>query len=226
MHRIAAHTVAPSDQMLVVAFDGVLFDTLSLRATAIAESLVTEGVTVTHELVASIVASRSIAETIRMCLQKWQPTESSTIDETLLDLVTLKASRAVSDLTARGASLHVTVRDKLRRAASVTRIVVRADSRRREVEQLLIMAELDSIVSFVRCSDDGSPPSEHVAGASTLERSYAHIVRRMAGNANLLGEASSIGIALEASEQGRIAARALGFEAPENFSSALLPGAP
>lgn len=211
--------------MLVVAFDGVLFDTLPLRTSAICEALVTEGVTISDDLVASIVASRSVAETVRACLHKLQLEQSSGIDETLLDLATLRANRAVADLTSRGASLNVIVRDKLRRAAAVTRIVVRADSRRREVEQLLIMAELESIVSFVRCSDDGSPPSEHVAGASTLERSYAHIVRRMAGNANLLGEASAIGIALEASEPGRITARALGFDAPENFSSALLPGA-
>lgn len=212
--------------MLVVAFDGVLFDTLPLRASAICEALASEGVTIAHEVAASLVASRSIAETIKACVHGDGSTHTFAPDETSLDIATLKANRAVADLTSRGASLNIIVRNKLRRAAAVTRIVVRADSRRREVEQLLTFAELDSIVSFVRCSDDGSPPSEHMTGASTLQRSYAHIARRMAGNANLLGEASSIGIALEASVPGRITARALGFEAPENFTTAPLPGVP
>lgn len=209
--------------MLVVAFDGVLFDTLPLRASAIADALAAEGVMIDNSAVASLVAARSIAETIRECLSNGVSSNTA-IDETTLDLAVLRAERTAADLSSRGAVLNVAVRDKLRRAASVTRIVIRADSRRRDVEPLLALAELDAIVSFVRCSDDAATSSPQSTGHSSLERSYAHIARRMAGNMNLLGESSTIGIALEASEVARHAARTLGFEAPENFSTAALPG--
>lgn len=209
--------------MLVVAFDGVLFDTLPLRALAIVEAFAAECVTTDESVITSLVASRSIAETVREYLSL-QASPGTLVDETTVDLVALRAERAAAALGSRGALLNVIVRDKLRRAAAVTRIVVRADSRRREVEPLLVLAELDSIVSLVRCSDDAAATLSPSVGHASLERSYAHIARRMAGNMNLLGESSTIGIALEASDVARRAARALGFDAPDNFSTASLPG--
>ncbi|MEO7362473.1 MAG: hypothetical protein ABI120_19240 [Gemmatimonadaceae bacterium] len=217
--------------MLVVAFDGLLFDTLPLRSAAIAAALSAEGYGITDDMVRDVVASRSIAEAVRACAlisigaSQHNPSTGAGLDETALDLATLRAERAAGEVTSRGAVLNVSMRHRLQRAATVTRIVVRADSLRRDVEPLLAMAELDSIVSFVRCADDGDRATAHGIG-SMVEKSYADITRRMAGNMNLLGERSAIGIALELSDSGRAAARMLGFDTPETLSAATLPGAP
>ena len=217
--------------MLVVAFDGLLFDTLPLRSAAIADALYVEGIAVPIETVREVVASRTIAETVRACAMfaagaahytKWAGTF---LDETAIELATLRAERAVADVTSRGATLNMAVRTRLQRAAAVTRIVVRADSIRRDVEPLLVMAELDSIISFVRCADDGIPRAPRTS-VSVVEQGYTDIARRMASNMNLLGERSAIGIALEVSEAGRAAARMLGFDAPESVSATTLPDTP
>lgn len=217
--------------MLVVAFDGVLFDTLPQRSAAIVDAFSAEGFAVGNELVHPVVAARTTAEAVRACARILvAQSRDIALDETTIDLVTLRAERTVSELTSRGAVLNVAMRERLRRAAIVTRIVVRADSRRRDVEPLLAMSELDSIISFVRCGDDGDRPTSHAFGSmvntSMVDKSYADIARRMAGNMNLLGERSAIGIALEVSEWGRAAARVLGFDAPDTLSAATLPGAP
>lgn len=222
--------------MLVIAFDGILFDTLEFRAIAVAEALAAEGVVATTERVLSVLPSLSLAEAVRAAA-------NSSVDETTLDLASLRAERAISELGSRGAALNVTVRDKLRRAAAVTRIVVRADSRRREVDELLVLAELDSVVSFCRCSDDvgalahshaTNPQSATTAAAgqlrapptqlSSVERSYAHIARRMYGNMTLLGTSANIGIALEVGEPARTVARTHGFSTPDGLDAANLPG--
>ena len=229
--------------MLVIAFDGILFDTLEFRAHAVIDALAAEGVVTSKQHVLSILPSHSLAEAVRAATGR-------EVDETTLDLAALRAERAISEMGSRGAVLNVAVRDRLRRAAAVTRIAVRADSRRREVEELLRLAELDSVVAFVRCSDDvgnhtketssvrtsaqatdsavdsgsGSVPfSRPSARQSTIEHSYAHITRRLYSHMTLLGTAAHIGIALEVGEAGRTVARTHGFATPENFDTAHLP---
>ena len=233
--------------MLVIAFDGILFDTLDFRASAVVEALSAEGVVTSKQHVLSILPSHSLAEAVRAAAA------NSHADQTTLDLAALRAERAIGELGSRGAVLNVTMRDRLRRAAAVTRIVVRADSRRLEVEELLRLAELDSVVSLLRCSDDlgdrtsnrtsdgtGARVNTHlqvevgdvssISGQSHLvpvrlssvERSYAHIARRLYNNGALLGTAAHIGIALEVGETGRAVARTHGFATPESFDAANL----
>jgi len=228
--------------MLVIAFDGILFDTLDFRANAVVTALAAEGIVTNKQQVLSLLPSHSLAEAIRGAT-------SAHADETALDLAALRADRAIAEIGSRGAMLNVAVRDRLRRAAAVTRIVVRADSRRRDVEELLRLAELDSVVSLLRCSDDlGDHASNHTTtGASTqlrgdaananatsaqsnsrplrlstVERSYAHIARRLYSNKTLLGTAAYIGVALEVGETARAVARAHGFATPESFDAANL----
>ena len=222
--------------MLVIAFDGILFDTLEFRATAVVNALAAEGVETNLQHVLSVLPSHSLAETIRAIAG------DAHTDETALDLASLRAQRAIAELGSRGAVLNVAVRERLTRAAAVTRIVVRADSHRRQVEVLLRLAELDAVVSFIRCSDDhGDHASDHtIARVGTqshggvanvqvdggqsnpqpvrplsVERSYAHITRRLYSNKSLLDTAANIGIALEVGETGRTAARTHGFATPE-----------
>ena len=206
--------------MLVVAFDGVLFDTFPLRARAIVEAFAAQGTTVDLELVLAMLPSRSIGEAvldIALPLARNNATAGEMpLDATALELVTLRAERAEADIASHGAPLNVALRDRLRRSAMVTRIVLRSDSTRQVAERLLTLAELDDIISFTRSADDlPNPPAGGIRMSST-ERSYAHIVKRLAANASLLGESSSIGVALEYSGIAQRVARECGFETPDH----------
>ena len=222
--------------MFVIAFDGIMFDTLDFRATAVVDALAAEGIGVNNHEVLSVLPTRSLAEAVRAVVH------AQTVDETTLDLVALRAERTISEIGSRGAQFNAAICDRLRRAAAVTRIVVRADSPRRTVEQLLALADLESLVSFVCCSDDlnntelasdlrrnapGDVAPQQVLQSfrsPSVERSYAHIVRRMYSNRGLLGTAACIGVALEVGDAGRAVARGHGFVTPESFAAAALPG--
>ncbi|MGV3710970.1 MAG: hypothetical protein ACO1Q7_19255 [Gemmatimonas sp.] len=208
------------ETMLVIAFDGLLFDTIGLRADAVRDALIAERVDIAATDVAALMPSRTIAEAVRAAAAV------DFADETALDLATLRAERTVTEQSARGAILNVHLRDRLRRAAGVTRIVIRADSRRIEVDRLLGIADLEGVVSFVRCSDDmgTAPVGAGFATGSSVERSYLHIGKRMYANSSLLGGSAGIGVAIEVSEAARVVARSHGFTTPENLESARIAG--
>ncbi len=159
--------------MLVIAFDGILFDTLEFRATAVVNALAAEGIETQKQFVLSILPSRSLAEAVRATVQAHtvqaralqahtvqtnsvsaQAAQTQIVDETTIDLAILRAEHAIREWGSRGATLNVSVRDRLRRAAAITRIVIRADSARHTVEQMLALADIDGAVAFSRCSDD------------------------------------------------------------------------
>jgi beta-phosphoglucomutase-like phosphatase (HAD superfamily) len=206
--------------MLVIAFDGVLFDTLDARAEALSNALSADGVQLSSDAVRDTVEGRTFPEAVRALL----PTDS--LDETALDLASLRAERAFNALAAGGLALNTRARDVLLRAATVTRIVLRADSNRREVDALLNLAGLDVAVSMTRCSDDplhiATQPASARA-ANSLERSYDSIKRRMAQNMSLLGENTSLGIALEPGPLGRRVAAEAGFEIATSLSALNFP---
>lgn len=213
--------------MLIVAFDGLLFDTLEHRANAIVDALKHEGFRATADQVQALLPSRSIGEAVRAVVTAefgGARTLSHNFDETSIDLAVLRAERTLSTWASSGATLNVKLAERIRRAASVTRMVVRADSRRRDVDELLRLTELDSLLAMTRCSDDAAPAHRSEAHTTTLERSYAQIVTRMAANRNLLGGPAGIGVALEPSPLARQVARDFGFQAPDDIDTYLIPG--
>ena len=62
------------------------------------------------------------------------------------------------------------------RAATHGRVVLRADSARRDVDQILAFTGLDDLVAFIRCSDD----LPRVLGASSAENAWSTIASRLA----------------------------------------------
>lgn len=202
--------------MLIVAFDGLLFDTIERRAIAIADALNAEGLPATVDAALRALPSRSINEAVRMLMQRFAA-DRCDLDETTVDVATLRAERALASTAVRGATLNMKVADRIRHAATTTRIVVRADSRRREVDELLRLTELDSVIAMTRCSDDAANVHRSEASDSTLRKSYGQIVTRLAANRNLLGNASGIGVALEVSPDARTVAREFGFQAPDTW---------
>jgi len=135
---------------LILAFDGVLADTLPLRAHAIADACAAEFHPRTQEQVRALIAGRTMLEAALALF----PTEAAS-DPTLPELVALRAQRAYRHLVQHGVPLRADmVRDIQDAIGQGTRVVVRADSERRDVEPLLAMASLEHQVSLLRCSDD------------------------------------------------------------------------
>lgn len=210
--------------MLIVAIDGLLFDTLPLRATAITEAFAAEGATIDRRHVLTVLPSRSIAEAVQeialTCLGTSRTAAQTLLDATVLDLVTMRAERAEAGIASHGALLNMELGAKLRRCALVTRVVLRSDSTRHVAERLLILAGLDDVIAFTRCADDHSHSSRNTIDGTSAERSYAHIVHRLTANTGLLGESTSLGVALEHSDIARDVARRCGFDTPDHPEAA------
>lgn len=144
--------------VLIVAFDGILVDSLPLRAQALAEACAAEQAPRPLDAIAASVPGRTMFEAaLQLC------SAAGERDPTLPELVALRAQRAYRQLVQHGIPLHPEVLGELRAAAARgTRLVLRADSERRDVDPLLAMVGLDPLFALVRCSDDaprGQEPS-------------------------------------------------------------------
>ncbi len=153
---------------LIIAFDGLLAETLGVRTDAVLEALRGEHIEPERALVAAALPGRTLHEEIRRV--------SASTDETLLDLLTLRAQALLSARIAQGIAIAPNAQAFLARTrAAGTRLVLRSDSARRDVERVLALGDLESTFAFVRCADDLSA----VSGGSSLERSYIAITRRL-----------------------------------------------
>jgi beta-phosphoglucomutase-like phosphatase (HAD superfamily) len=179
---------------LILAFDGVLADTLPLRAHAIADACAAEFHPRTQEQVRALIAGRTMLEAALALF----PAEAAS-DPTLPELVALRAQRAYRHLVQHGVPLRAdTVRDIQDAIVQGTRVVVRADSERRDVESLLAMASLEHQMSLLRCSDD----APRGPGAS-IGRSWQAIDARLTA----MQQAAPQRIAWESDEWTAAAAR-------------------
>ena len=81
--------------------------------------------------------------------------ELSASDPTVPELIALRAQRGYRALVQHGVSFNADMLTRVQQAATNGhRVVVRADSERRDVEPLLMLAGLEHTVSLLRCSDD------------------------------------------------------------------------
>ncbi len=179
----------------IVAFDGLIADTLPLRARAVAEAISAEYPLTTVEDVICTVGGRSISEAVDAALVGCH---EATGDDTMRDLIVLRAQRACSTAISQGVPLCRNTREWVRQqSAAGQRLVFRADSSRRDVDQLLQLSGLEQSAMFVRCSDD----LPRCVGDSSVERSYAAIDARL--HAHFLSREGRLAL-----ERSSLAARA------------------
>ena len=152
---------------LILAFDGVVADTLGLRADGIAEALRDDQIDFDRAEILATLPGRSLYEAVDLL--------TAPTDTVLIELATLRAQQWVSTRMAQGVVITEFARTMLSAVATGTRIVLRADSLRRDVEPVLRFAALDDAFTFVRCVDD----SPKLPVATSLESSYAEITRRL-----------------------------------------------
>lgn len=180
---------------LIIAFDGVLADTLPLRAHALADACAAELRPRRHDEVLTVIAGRTMLEAALALF----PADGAG-DPVLPELVALRAQRGYRHLVQHGVSLRADVIARIRStSAQGTRLVLRADSERRDVEPLLHMAGLEHQVTVLRCSDD-LPRSRD----ASIVRSWRAIDSRLASMQQSVAERH----AWEASPESADAARA------------------
>lgn len=153
---------------IVLAFDGVIANTLTLRADALCTSARANGYVLNEAQVADALPSRTFYE----CCVQLVPTA----DETTRDLIALRAQQHYADRVAQGVDLTPTAQHTIRAAQHTgARMVLRADTHRRDVESVLRQWELDLAFTLVRCADD----LPRVAGATSVVSSYHAITTRL-----------------------------------------------
>jgi len=167
---------------IIVAFDGIVADTLPLRAQALAEAIRTECGLDAQSLAADellpLMAGASFSEAVGNAMVQCFSLQQSpcSTDITLHDIIALRAQRRWASIAGHGVSLREGVAVHLHREMSRgRRIVLRSDSQRREVEPLLQLANLEDSTLFLRCADD----LPRLPAVSMLQASYEAIDARL-----------------------------------------------
>jgi len=161
----------------IVAFDGLVADTLSARALAISESVSAEIAPCSVDEALLLVRGRSLDEAIEAALRARSESLEVECDATARDLAVLRARRSFTAMVSQGLPLRDGAAEWLAaRASTHGRVVLRAESARRDVDRLIEFTGLADVVTFIRCSDDGP----RVYGASSTGNSWSAIARRLA----------------------------------------------
>ncbi len=206
-------------RVTIVAFDGIVANTLPLRTTALADAIAFECVTLglsvhAHDLfplLLPLLPGRTFNETMAVAVAGLPALQHEQIrdDLTLHDLIAMRAQRAWSAMVAHGVPLHDGVLSRLQaHVGRGLRIVLRSDSQRREVEPLLRLAGLEDSMLFLRCADD----LPRLAGVSSWRASYEAIDARL--DRHRLPHAQRIAVEVNAEK----ATFALGFAATSRTS--------
>jgi beta-phosphoglucomutase-like phosphatase (HAD superfamily) len=171
--------------VIILGFDGVLADTLELRARALAMASVEFGVHPVSEKSVGRLVTRLVRQLPGRSLTRLARAivgNTAAADPTLVELVALHAQRAISQRMRQGVDISPLARMWLeQQALRGVRVVLRSDSIRADVDRTLRMFELEALFGFVHCADDPIAATVRGAFAGTLKRSYASITDRLDG---------------------------------------------
>lgn len=162
----------------VVAFDGIMARTQSTRVRALVDALREERMDFSEAWIRDALCGRNTSEAARVCVAaslhgSRVGSAATPIDETLVDLVALRAARDITDRMMHEVTLEP---DAIAWIATQTsagaRIAVRADSSRSDVTRLFEMAGLDHQIGVLACGDDSRSRASGLP-ADVAERSCA-----------------------------------------------------
>ena len=199
-----AHPRGPS--ATIVAFDGVVADTLGVRARVLEEaiSVVTQRMNLPNDVgsvdARGAIPGRTFAEAARELLPSLMARSGDVLPlETLVDLVAVDAGRRYGEEISHGISLHTEAQGLLAELAVSDKVVARADSARRDVDALLSLSGLADAFTFVRCSDDA--PRHPSTGS--LESAWIAMDRRLLQGGIAIGNRTVLEVAEVALEAAR-----------------------
>lgn len=154
----------------IIAFDGGLARNSALRVHALLDAAAAEAHPLDAAAVAAVLPGRTFLEAaLTLCH------ELAATDPTVPELMALRAQRGYRALVQHGVSFHAELMAQVHTASAAGhRVIVRADSERRDVEPLIMLAGVEHMITLLRCSDD----APRGAGAS-LRRSWEAVHARL-----------------------------------------------
>lgn len=135
-------------------FDGVLADTRDLRVDSVAEVLALSGVELDRADIAELIEGEPVGEGIREVARIRLPPQ----DETALDLLTLRVERIYIESLAKGVLLVEGAGDMVEKLAAEARVGIVTRLRGGDVAQLVQLAGLGDLFSFIIGVGDARPP--------------------------------------------------------------------
>lgn len=155
---------------VLLEMDGVLAETAAMRREALVAALAAEGVALSAAEYDERCAGLPLPAAARSALAL----RGRASDETLGDLVRLRAERGFAALAARGVSLAPGAREFVEGAASRARFALVTRATRREADLVLALADARDLFEFVIAADDAPPKP----AAAPYERALERLARR------------------------------------------------
>ena len=180
---------------LLVEFEGVLVETRDARRDALMRALADDGLSLPDDEYDARCAGLPVREAARAAAAF----AGAGLDETALDLLTLRAERDFAARIGTGVTLALGAAALLDGAAGRARLALVTRASRREVEFVLTLAGLEAAFECVVAADDAPPKPSPAPYRRALER----LSRRRAVRA-------ADSLALEDGAAGAVAARAAG----------------
>jgi beta-phosphoglucomutase-like phosphatase (HAD superfamily) len=182
------------------------------------DGLQAEGIACDMVSVFKWLAGRSLAETVLAVSRDIEGKTGTSPDPVAIDLASLRAERTYAAFAVQGLPLVDGASSFVQDVASRARIIVRADSQRREVARTLAMISLDEHVAFMHCSDDVTLRSADTKDAT--QRSVGAAYRRIIDRLMARGIPVSACVAYEPGDLAREWARQSGLGVLESLSVA------
>jgi HAD superfamily hydrolase (TIGR01509 family) len=188
-------------EVVLLELDGVLADSTSPRRESLITALAAEGVALSEPEYDEHCAGLPVPAAAEAAMRLRATTPALPIDETVRDLVALRAEQHFLSLIGRGLSLTPGARDFLEHAASRVRLAMVTRATRREADVVLALADAAQLFECVITADDVISPKPSPAA---YEHALVRLSRRRPARA-------SVTVALEDSLAGVRAARAAGI---------------
>lgn len=158
-------------RVVLCELEGVLADTAALRRHALRDAFAAEGIAVGDALLPAS-DGMPVAAAVR---DRATRAGQRALDETSLDLLTMRAERAFADSLAGGISLTPGALPFVERAAAGTRLAIVTRARRREAEFILRLAGLEGAFEWVLAQEDAPRPKPD---PDAYLRALARLARR------------------------------------------------
>jgi len=158
---------------VLLEFEGVIADTAHARRSSLVSVLGEAGMPVSIEEYRDTCAGLPTAEAVRAAVTL----RGATVDETGLDLLTLRVDRTFRSHVGKGVTLVEGAREAIERLATHARIGIVSRASRQEVEFVVSLARLDHVFACVIGAEDVAPgkpaAAPYLAALRRIERRRA-----------------------------------------------------
>lgn len=137
--------------VLLIEFEDVLAHTTAMRHAALAESLATDGIELSADLL-----TLAHGHTFESGIRRIRDAIGAPDDPTAVELTRLRAERAFAARLGKGVTLPVGLRATLDRLSAVSRLAIVTRASRRDVEFVLELAGLDGVFRPVIAQEDAT----------------------------------------------------------------------